>query len=304
MKAVVFAYHNMGITGIRRVLDAGFDIPLVFSHEDDPGENLWFGSVRKTCHELNIPCICPRNPNQFGWIEQIKAAGPDFIFSFYYRNILKPSILRLARLGSYGLHGSYLPAYRGRCPENWVLINGETTTGVTLHEMVEKPNAGPIVIQKKVDISSEDTVLTLFHKLQEASDAMLAEILPAMASGAIRKSPMNLLQGSYFSPIKPEDGRLFWDRSAGEIYNLIRAVTRPFSGAFCFVGDEMVTFWQAVPHDDTGIEPGRLVFKEGAVLIGTGRGCIRPLEIEVYGRTLMGTDLLSYFRSHEKDLLE
>ena len=304
MRAVVFAYHNMGITGIRRLMDAGFEIPLVFSHEDDPSENIWFGSVTELCRELDITNVCPRDPNQHGWIERIKAVRPDIIFSFYYRFVLKAEILAIAPLGAYNLHGSYLPQYRGRNPVNWVLIKGEKQTGVTLHEMVEKPDAGPIVAQKKVDISYEDTAYTLFSKLDEAADELLRETLPRMKEGRIPKTPMDLSKGSYYGGRKPEDGRIFWDRPAEEIYNLIRAVTRPYPGAFGFLGDEMVTIWWAIPVMETALEPGKIALHDETALIGSAIGSLMPLEIDVNGRDLKDSSLLNYFKDHEGETMQ
>jgi methionyl-tRNA formyltransferase len=304
LKAVVFAYHNMGIIGIRRLEGAGFEIPLVFSHEDDPGENVWFGSVSDLCREHAIDCVCPRDPNQYGWIERIKSVKPDIIFSFYYRYMLKPAILNIPRLGAYNLHGSYLPAYRGRCPVNWVLVKGEKATGVTLHEMVDKPDAGAIVARKKVAITHTDTALSLFNKLERSADALLAEVLPHMIIGDIPKTPMDLSQGSYYGGRKPEDGRIFWDRPCEEIYNLIRAVTHPYPGAFGFVGDDMVTFWWAVPVHDTPAEPGSIIIQGNTVLIGTGEGCLRPEEIEVNGRKLKDLGLQTYFKDHEGETVQ
>ncbi|HVN71890.1 MAG TPA: formyltransferase [Desulfomonilia bacterium] len=304
MKAVVFAYHNMGIIGITRLKEAGFEIPLVFSHEDDPDENVWFGSVPKLCLELAIPCVCPKDPNQFGWVERIKSVKPDIVFSFYYRYMLKSQILSIPPLGAYNLHGSYLPFYRGRCPVNWVLIKGEKQTGVTLHEMVAKPDAGDIVAQKAVEISHRDTALTLYNKLEQASDEMLAEVLPHMIIGDIKKTPMDLSKGSYYGGRKPEDGRIFWDMPAEEIYNLIRAVTRPYPGAFGFLGDEMVTVWWAEPMDGMSLEPGRISLQRDTVLIDTGSGCLRPEEIEVNGRVMKDSGLRHYFKEHEGEILQ
>ena len=304
MKAIVYAYHNMGIIGITRLKEAGFKVPLAFSHEDDPNENVWFGSVPKLCQELSIPCVCPKDPNLFGWVERIKSVKPDIIFSFYYRYMLKSPILSIPPLGSYNLHGSFLPFYRGRCPVNWVLIKGEKKTGVTLHEMVAKPDAGDIVAQKPVEISRRDTALTLYRKLEQAADEMLAEVLPHMIIGDIKKSPMDLSKGSYYGGRKPEDGRIFWDMPAEEIYNLIRAVTRPYPGAFGFLADEMVTFWWAEMVDGDSLEPGRIAFQRDAVLIGTGSGYLRPEEIEVNGRVMKNSSLRNYFKEHEGEMLQ
>ncbi len=304
MRAVVFAYHNMGIIGIRRLLGAGFEVPLVLSHEIDPKENVWFGSVSGLCGELAITCACPENPNIPEWVERIRAARPDFIFSFYYRSMLKGAILCLPKHGAYNLHGSYLPQYRGRCPVNWVIVNGETSTGVTLHEMVEKPDAGPIVAQVRVPIAAADTALTLFSKLESAADGLLAETLPQMRGGLIRKTPMDLSLGSYYGGRKPEDGRILWSRPAAELYNLIRGVTHPYPGAFGFLRGEKIIFWRAVPEGGLPLAPGLVHIGERGALIGTGQGSLRVEEIEAGGRTLSGSGVREFFSTYEGELLQ
>jgi len=103
---------------------------------------------------------------------------PDVIFSFYYRKMICREILGLPWVGAFNLHGSLLPAYRGRCPVNWALINGETRTGVTLHYMIEKPDAGDIVGQKAVWIEQTDTAKILYDKLCLAAKDLLDEVLP------------------------------------------------------------------------------------------------------------------------------
>lgn len=142
MKAVVFAYHDMGCTGIRALLDAGYDIAAIFTHPDNPGENHFFGSVARLAAEQGIPVWAPEDVNHPLWIERIREMKPDVLFSFYYRNLLGDEILRLAPKGAFNLHGSLLPKYRGRAPLNWVLVNGESETGVTLHRMVNRADAG------------------------------------------------------------------------------------------------------------------------------------------------------------------
>jgi len=117
-----------------------------------------------------IPVYCPADVNSPDWIEKIQDMSPDVIFSLYYRNILSDQILDIPSSGAYNLHGSLLPAYRGRCPVNWVLVNGESSTGVTLHHMVEKADAGDLVGQRKVPIELEDTAFTLYGKLVNARE--------------------------------------------------------------------------------------------------------------------------------------
>ena len=133
MKTVVFAYHDMGCLGIEALLAAGYEISAIFTHTDNPGEKAFYGSVARLAAERGIPVYAPDNVNHPLWVERIAQLSPDVIFSFYYRHLIYDEILQLAPAGAFNLHGSLLPKYRGRAPLNWVLVNGETETGVTLH---------------------------------------------------------------------------------------------------------------------------------------------------------------------------
>jgi len=130
MKTVVFAYHNMGIVGLEALKRHGFTVEAVFSHRDDPQERVWFASVSDWAAENVIPCHRPDSVNVPEWVDRVRKMAPDVIFSFYYRNLLKEEILRIPPAGAFNLHGSLLPAYRGRCPVNWVLVRGEKRPGL------------------------------------------------------------------------------------------------------------------------------------------------------------------------------
>ncbi len=145
MKTVVFAYHDMGCLGIEALLAAGYEISAIFTHTDNPGEKAFYGSVARLAAERGIPVYAPDNVNHPLWVERIAQLSPEVIFSFYYRHLICDEILQLAPAGAFNLHGSLLPKYRGRAPLNWVLVNGETETGVTLHRMVKRADAGAIV---------------------------------------------------------------------------------------------------------------------------------------------------------------
>ena len=165
MKAVVFAYHDMGCLGVQALLDAGYEISAIFTHADNPAEKVFYGSVSRLAALAGIPVYAPDDINHPLWVERIAQLAPDVIFSFYYRNLLNNEILKLAPHGAFNLHGSLLPKYRGRAPLNWVLENGENETGVTLHRMVAKADAGAIIAQQRVAIDPEDAALTLHKKL-------------------------------------------------------------------------------------------------------------------------------------------
>ncbi|WP_407362928.1 bifunctional UDP-4-amino-4-deoxy-L-arabinose formyltransferase/UDP-glucuronic acid oxidase ArnA [Pseudomonas luteola] len=279
-KTVVFAYHDIGCAGIEALIAAQYEIAAVFTHADDPNENRFFASVAQLCARHGIPVHAPEDVNHPLWIERIRQLEPEFIFSFYYRHLLSEDILAMARKGAYNLHGSLLPRYRGRAPANWVLVNGETETGVTLHRMERRPDTGPIVSQSRVAIAQDDTAHTLHAKLREASRQLLVEILPRLAHGDVQEVTQDDSKASYFGRRTPADGELDWTRPASELYNLVRAVTQPYPGAFSFVGDRKLIVWQAqavdTRHDQkpgavVSLDPLRIACGDGVLEIKAGQ---------------------------------
>ncbi|WP_226476080.1 bifunctional UDP-4-amino-4-deoxy-L-arabinose formyltransferase/UDP-glucuronic acid oxidase ArnA [Pseudomonas sp. MWU16-30323] len=259
-KAVVFAYHDIGCAGIEALLKAGYEIAAVFTHADDPKENNFYGSVAQLCARNGIPVHAPEDANHPLWIERIAKLNPDYIFSFYYRNLLNEALLATAKKGAFNLHGSLLPQYRGRAPANWVLVNGETETGVTLHRMVKRADAGAILAQQKVVIDRTDTGLTLHAKLRDAATSLLRDALPQLAQGKLTETAQDESKATYFGRRTAADGKLDWKKPAEELFNLVRAVTQPYPGAFCAVGEHKLIVWSAeVVKGNEGLAPGRVI---------------------------------------------
>ncbi|GLU34673.1 formyltransferase [Trinickia caryophylli] len=231
-RAVVFAYHNVGVRCLQVLLARGVDVALVVTHEDNPNENLWFESVASVAAEHGIEAIRPAGPDSAELREAVRRVRPDLLFSFYYRHMLPPDVLALAPRGAYNMHGSLLPKYRGRVPTNWAVLNGETETGATLHEMTAKPDAGAIIGQTSVPILPDDTARQVFDKVTVAAEQTLWRVLPALIAGEAPRLPNDLASGSYFGGRKPEDGRIDWSQPAQRVYNLVRAVAPPYPGAF------------------------------------------------------------------------
>jgi methionyl-tRNA formyltransferase len=232
MRAVVFAYHSVGVRCLKVLLARGVDVALVVTHQDNPNETIWFDSVAELCLERGIPYITPDDAKSPELKARVAECKPDLIFSFYYRYMLPLDVLDLARAGAYNMHGSLLPKYRGRVPVNWAVLHGETETGATLHEMAAKPDAGAITAQTAVPILPDDTAFEVFGKLTVAAEQTLWNVLPAILAGNPPRLMNDLSQGSYFSGRKPEDGRIDWGQPAQAVYNLHRAVAPPYPGAF------------------------------------------------------------------------
>ena len=232
MRAVVFAYHDVGVHCIQALLNAGIQIDLVVTHQDDPNENVWFGSVAQLCQEKHLPFITPNANELVAITPKITALAPDYIFSFYYRYMIPAPILACARIAALNMHGSLLPKYRGRAPVNWAILHGETQTGATLHVMEVKPDAGDIVGQAQVTIGPDETATDVFEKVTQAAVAVINEVLPHLIKGNVPRKPNDLSKGSYFGGRKPADGQIHWDQTAKQVHDLVRAVAPPYPGAF------------------------------------------------------------------------
>ena len=232
MHAVVFAYHDVGVNCLKALIAAGIQIDLVITHQDDPNENVWFGSVAKLCEDKKIPYITPNANQLIDLVPQIQKLAPDYLFSFYYRHMIQAELLACAKIAALNMHGSLLPKYRGRAPVNWAILHGETETGATLHVMEVKPDAGDIVGQSAVYIGPDETATEVFGKVSQAAVTVMNQVLPELVQGHIPRKPNNLAQGSYFGGRKPADGQILWHQTAQQVHNLVRAVAPPYPGAF------------------------------------------------------------------------
>ena len=232
MHAVVFAYHDVGVNCLKALLNAGIQVDLIVTHEDDPNENVWFGSVAKLCQEKNIPYIMPSASDLPGLIPKLETLAPDYIFSFYYRHMIPAQILACAKIAALNMHGSLLPKFRGRAPVNWAILHGETETGATLHVMEVKPDAGDIVGQASVSIGPDETATEVFGKVSDAALEVMRNVLPELVQGRVPRKPNDLQNGSFFGGRKPADGQIHWNQTARQVHNLVRAVAPPYPGAF------------------------------------------------------------------------
>jgi methionyl-tRNA formyltransferase len=273
MRLIFMGYHNVGYFCLKALIDMcrdfGDEIAAVVTHADNPKENIWFASVRDLAFDHHLPVYQPANPNDPAFVEAMGRLEPDFLFSCYYRDMLKQPILDLPKKGALNMHGSLLPRYRGRVPVNWVLVHGETETGMTLHYMEEKADRGDMVGQVRVPITVEDTAFTLFAKVTVAAEQLLRDTYPLLRTGLAPKVPQDHSQASYFGGRRPEDGRILWDKSAQEIYNLVRAVTHPYPGAFTSLNGRKLFVWWGRPLAEpasSSAVPGQIV----AVLPGQG----------------------------------
>jgi methionyl-tRNA formyltransferase len=237
VKVLFLGYSQLGYRAVELLPELGFAVAAVVTHRDDPEERRWYRTPAEAAAELGLP---------LHYSDELAAApgglaafaarlAPDLVLSVFYRDLLPEPVLAAARRGALNLHPSLLPAYRGRAPINWVLVRGETRTGVTLHHMIGRADAGDIVGQRAIAVAPRETALSLYRKVEEEGVRLLAEMLPRVAAGTAPRLPQDESRASNFGRRRPEDGRIDWSWPASRIDCLVRAVAPPWPGAFAEV---------------------------------------------------------------------
>ncbi|MDB6113176.1 MAG: formyl transferase domain protein, partial [Lacunisphaera sp.] len=247
-RVLFFGYSEVGHDCLSLLLERGDHVVGLITHEDHPGEKIWFKTPAIAARAKGVPVHTPENVNTPDWIECIARMAPDLILSVYYRNMISLPILALPRLGAFNMHGSLLPKYRGRAPINWAVLHGEPRIGMTLHRMVKRADAGAVVDQEGVDLASRDTAEQAFRKVLPCARTVLARQMDALLAGTAQETPQDDTQATYFGGRKPEDGRIDWSQTSRQIFNLIRAVTDPYPGAFTEAEGGRLMVWWAEPE--------------------------------------------------------
>lgn len=272
--AIVCAYSPVGYEALAGLLDAGVQVLGLYTYPQSPDE-AWFTPPAELAERHGIPVHMAPKFNDDSVYEAIASAAPDLLLSFYFREMIAARALELPRLGAYNLHGSLLPAYRGRAPINWVLVKGETRTGLTLHAMTAKPDDGDIIGQAELPIAWDETALSLTLRAAQAARPLVRDLIPGLAAGTAARIPQKSLGPStYFGGRKPEDGELNLQGTVEDAFNLIRAVADPWPNAFLKTPLGTVKVPWALPTA-TPCPPGHFIETPEGVLLGFAQGTLR-----------------------------
>ncbi len=284
-RIIFFGYSEVGYTCIDLLVSRGDNVIALFTHEDNPNEKIWFKTPASLARENNIPIYTSVSVNTPEWIEKIAALKPDLILSVYYRNMISEAVLALAPLGAFNMHGSLLPKFRGRAPINWAIVKGAKESGMTLHRMVKKADAGNVVDQAGTSIGPRDSAEHVFRKVLPLAREVLSRQIDALLTGTAREKPQDESQATYFTGRTPEDGRIRWNLTSQEIYDLVRAVTDPYPGAFTEVGSSKLMIWwcEVIPTSTSpAISPGQIL-SLAPLTIATGDGAVELTRVEWRG---------------------
>jgi methionyl-tRNA formyltransferase len=235
-----------------------------------------------------------RDLNSEATLEWIRAVAPELVFVVGWYQLVREPFIALAAEGTFGMHPTLLPRHRGRASIPWAILSGLARTGVTLFEIVDATaDSGAVVGQKVVEISSDETATTLFDKIAVAHVDLVHERVPQLLARTAARFPQDPSRASSWPRRLPADGIIDWETRASYLYDWVRAQTRPYPGAFTYVGDQKVVVWRARPIAlGEQASAGTVVSErpEGPV-VACGEGALVLEEIETAGELAVGTRL-------------
>ncbi|HEX4746469.1 MAG TPA: methionyl-tRNA formyltransferase [Gaiellaceae bacterium] len=236
-----------------------------------------------------------RDVNAPETVNAIRKLEPELIFVVGWSQLVHQPFIALAREGVFGMHPTLLPRHRGRAPIPWAILTGLARTGVTLFEIADATaDSGAIVGQLTLDIAPDETATTLFERLADAHVALTREFVPQLVARTAPRIPQDPIRASSWPKRVPADGIIDWETRAPYLYDWVRAQTRPYPGAFTFLGDEKVIVWSARPVELVEPAPAGTVVDiapEGPV-VACGEGGLVLEEIQTAaGELVVGARL-------------
>jgi methionyl-tRNA formyltransferase len=294
MRVGWIGFHVEGLLALRALVECGVAIEgVVTLAQEAAARRSGDGSAayRTLCERLGLRLHEVESINDAASIELLRMLDLDLAFVIGWTELLRPAVLSLARTGMIGAHASLLPRYRGRAPVNWALIRGERYTGNTLFWLTAGVDSGDVIEQAPIPITPYDTCASLYRRIAEANRDMILRALPALLAGQRPGRPQDPPSGPPLPKRRPEDGSIDWTRSSDEVYDFVRALTRPYPGAFTGAADDRLTIWRCARLPAAAIGeracPGEVLGpvvspteRACGQLVACGRGAIVLLEIE------------------------
>lgn len=288
---------EFAVPALYRLHKGGHEIVLVVTQPDRPkgrGQRVLFPPVKKLALEIGCPTSQPTSIKTADFTHSIRGLKPDAIVVVAFGHILTKDVLNVPRFGTFNIHASLLPKYRGPAPIQWAIINQEKETGVTAMLMDEGLDSGDILLTAKTNISTTDTAASLHDRLSVIGAELLLKTLKGAETEALRPIPQQHAQATYAPLLKKTDGHIDWTKTADSLDAFIRGMT-PWPGAFTFYGKKRLKIFKAVPlAADANVAPGTVIKGfPGELKIMTGTGALSILEIQSdSGKRLLIKDFL------------
>ncbi len=295
MKIIFMGTPDFALTILQKLYDEKYEIAAVVTQTDKPkgrGHKIQFSPVKNFALEHNLPLLQPKTLKDENLVAQLKFFDADLFIVAAYGKIIPENILQLPKYFSINVHASLLPKYRGAAPIQHAIANGETVSGVTIMKMDKGMDTGDIILQKKCDISADDTYQTLYEKLSLLGSEALLETLNQFDSIEFKKQDDSL--ASYAPLITKDFCHIDWNKTSLEIMNLIRAL-KPNPGAYTLYENKIFKVWQLTDYPVYGTEEcGKIIaVNNDGIAVKTFDGALLITQLQEQGRKIMlATDYL------------
>ncbi len=299
VKIIFFGTHEFAVTILKELVQAPFiQITGVVTQPDQPvgrKQVLTPPPIKIFAEQNNLPIFQPLSLKNFSVSELPEF---DLFVVAQYGKIIPLSIVDAPGYGTLNVHTSLLPKYRGASPIQTALIHGEKETGVTIMKMDQGMDTGPILLQKKISIGPNKTFESLDADLAQVGAQALIEAIPGYIEGTLVPEPQDDSQATLTKILSREDGKVDWNKTTDEIYNLYRGLT-PWPGIWTMWNGKRLKLLSIKPGN-THISPGQVQSQGKSVSIGTQDGCIEVLELQLEGKSVMSA---SAFINGQKEFI-
>jgi methionyl-tRNA formyltransferase len=283
---------DFSIPSLKILLESKHNILAVVTQPDKErgrGKKVSFTPVKQFAVENNITVYQPEKlKDNLEFVQQMKSLEP-YLFVVVAFRILPKEVFEIPKYGSFNLHGSYLPRYRGAAPIQWALINGETETGLTTFRLAEKVDTGNIYLQQKVEIYPEDNFETLHDRMSELGAKMVLETVNLIESGNYELKQQDDSLASPAPKITKEICLIDWTKSANAIHNLVRGLS-PHPAAYFIYNEKVIKVYKTEFSERSDLKPFQIEQTKKELIIGCGKNALRILELQQEGRKRMGIE--------------
>jgi methionyl-tRNA formyltransferase len=247
-------------------------------------------SFDEVAAELGAELVETQDVNSEATLAALARLDPELVFVVGWSQLVREPFIALAREGVFGMHPTLLPRHRGRAPIPWAILTGLARTGVTLFEIVDATaDSGAVVGQVTLDIAPDETATTLFERIAAAHVDLVREYVPRIVAGTAPRFAQDPTRASSWPKRVPADGIIDWETRAPYLYDWVRAQTRPYPGAFTYLGEDKVVVWQARPVELAEPAPAGTIVAErpDGPVVACGEGGLVLEEVETAGAPLV-----------------
>ncbi len=295
LKIVFLGTPDFAVPSLDALMQEGFNIVGVITMPDKPagrGHQLLHSPVKKYALAHGLKLLQPANLKDPDFVEELRSLEADLFIVIAFR-MLPEVVWQMPRLGTFNLHASLLPKYRGAAPINWAIMNGDTRTGVTTFFLKHEIDTGDILRQEAIEIGPDENLESVHDRLMTLGAELTLDTVRHIIAGDLKPQPQDeLLQGAAPTPapkIFKDTCRIDWSRPAADIHNHVRGLS-PYPAAWSEINGSTAKILRTARLQETrpgNLNPGQCVIKNGRLLVATGDNMIEILELQPQGKRPM-----------------